>query len=58
MPHAPRATNVNKTLYIKLNFSSEVPFDLILLINNAAELANLFLRKVLNPDIRVNFGSG
>jgi len=58
MPHAPRATNVNKALYIELNFPPEIPFDLILLINNAAELANLFLRKVLNPDIRVNSGSG
>jgi hypothetical protein len=58
VPHASRATDVNKALYIKLNFSSEVSFDLILFINNAAELANLFLRKIFNPDIGANFSSG
>jgi len=58
MPEASRATDVNKALYIELHLSSEVSFDLIVLINDAPELADLFFREIVNSDVGVKFSSG
>jgi len=57
VPHSPITTSINEALYVELNLPSEVAFNLTLLVNDAAEMADLLLRKVLDLDVWSNLGS-
>ncbi len=57
MPHSSVAATINEALHVELSFPPEVALHLILLVNDAAEMADLLLRKVLDLNLWSNLGA-
>jgi len=56
MPDAPIAPNFSKTLDVKVNLFSKLPFNLILPVNKLSETVDFLFGKVTHLDIRTDIG--
>jgi len=57
MPHSSVTATINEALHVELNFPPEIALHLVLLVNDAAEMADLLLRKVLDLNLWSNLGA-
>ena len=58
MPNTAIASDFHQTFYVKADFSSQVAFYFIMLIDILTDLARIFFGKIFHPDIRIDTSLG